>query len=112
MHQRHDAAAILRSHPAYTGTNLHLLWLLSGSAEPDVVGVEAADRVPSEGEHLGEDELTAVAILVSDAACAGRNDAVALLDQAVDGDRRAALEAVALNLGVEGVLAVNCLVAM
>src|SRR5919108_3470292 len=84
----------------------------SDSAEPDVVGVEAPDRVAVEAEHLGEDELPPVAALLGDASAAGRDDRVALLDQSIEDDGRAAFETLVFDLGIEGLLSLKGLVAM
>jgi len=77
-----------------------------------VIGVETADLNCGEGQDLREDELAPVTTLLCNAARAGRDNAIAFLDQPVDGDRRAALETLVLDLGVEGVLPVDRLVAM
>jgi hypothetical protein len=81
-----------------------------GSLHPDKVGLEAADGVSGECEDIAGDEPHPLAPFFRNAAAADRYDRVVLLDQAVDGERRAPLEAFVFDLGVEGGFACQRLV--
>ncbi len=76
----------------------------AASRERDDVRLDPPDQVTREREDRAEGEPVAVAALERGLADAERDDGPTLLDQSADGQRRAALEGVVLDLAVERLL--------
>ena len=52
-----------------------------------MIGLEAADCIAREGEHLTEFELQSFASSFSNAPTAGHNNTVSLFDHAINGEK-------------------------
>jgi len=70
-----------------------------------MIGLEAANCVAREGEHLTEFELHSFAASFSNAPTAGRSNTISFFDHAVNGESRISLKVFIFDLGVECLLA-------